>query len=448
MDLNFGKRDEQSIGEIDRCFRVSYGQQRVQFGISHRPMHFHSLMASFASPYGALPGQGSGWRGKLLRFMLAAGLMAWLLAHAGASWALDVAEAERAPSTAGGVAASGVAAAPSASASAPERKWLLPPRVIGRITAKELGLVINEDDPYSVEAGAYYARMRGIPANRVLKVKLPLKPGLSALEFAAFARQVNGFFGADVQGLALAWRQPYAVECNSITGALALGFDAKLCSQTCAPSRVSPYFASASSQPFKDHKLRPSMLLAAQDVAAAKALIDRGVAADGSLGLRGAMPVRAHFVTTSDAVRSVRQVFYPPAGLVPKLGFDVVLDQTDALRDADRVLLYMTGRERIEGLDTVRFVPGALADHLTSFGGVLESGYGQMTALAWINAGATASYGTTSEPCSHLQKFPHPQALLLFYAQGSSALEAYWKSVAWPQQGLFIGEPLAAPFAR
>ncbi len=198
----------------------------------------------------------------------------------------------------------------------------------------------------------------------------------------------------------------------------------------------------------KDHGLRPSMLLAAQDVAGAKALIDRGVAADGSLGLRGALPVRVHFVTTSDSVRSVRQVFFPPAGLVPKLGIDVRLDQTDAVRDAERVLVYLTGRERVEGLDTVRFVPGALADHLTSFGGVLDGGYGQMTALAWIHAGATASYGTTSEPCAHLQKFPNPQALLLFYAQGGSALEAYWKSVAWPQQGLFIGEPLAAPFAR
>ena len=31
---------------------------------------------------------------------------------------------------------------------------------------------------------------------------------------------------------------------------------------------------------------------------------------------------------------------------------------------------------------------------------------------------------------------------------GETLIESYWKSVAWPQQGLFIGEPLAAPFAR
>ena len=155
-----------------------------------------------------------------------------------------------------------------------------------------------------------------------------------------------------------------------------------------------------------------------------------------------------HFVTTSDSVRSVRQSLFPPAGPVPKLGLDVFLDQTDALRGSERVLMYLTGRASVDWIESVQFLPGALADHLTSFGGVLDKPHGQMTVLAWIHAGATASYGTASEPCAHLQKFPHPQGLLLFYAQGATAIEAYWKSVAWPQQGLFVGEPLAAPFGR
>ena len=46
-----------------------------------------------------------------------------------------------------------------------------------------------------------------------------------------------------------------------------------------------------------------------------------------------------------------------------------------------------------------------------------------------------------------LQKFPHPQLLLWHYLQGETAIEAYWKSVRWPDQSLFVGEPLAAPFA-
>lgn len=330
----------------------------------------------------------------------------------------------------------------------PRRQWAKVPRVHGRITAAELGLVINEDDPYSVQVGSHYAKARGIPDSRILRVSLPVRGSLTAGEFARLEERVNQFFGERVQGLALAWKQPYAVECNSITGALTLGFDGKLCASTCASSRPSSYFGSFSTRPLPDHGMRLSMLLAAPDVAQARALIDRGVKSDGTLGLRGGLPARVHFVTTPDEVRSRRQVLFPPAGPVKAFGIDVSLDKTAGLRDADRVLMYLTGAVQVPHLDKVGFLPGALADHLTSFGGLLDRPTGQMNVLSWIEAGATASYGTTSEPCAHLQKFPHPQALLLFYVQGASALEAYWKSVQWPQQGLFVGEPLAAPFAR
>ena len=43
----------------------------------------------------------------------------------------------------------------------------------------------------------------------------------------------------------------------------------------------------------------------------------------------------------------------------------------DALRDKKDVLFYFTGELRVEGLDTLRFLPGAVADHLTSSGGKL-----------------------------------------------------------------------------
>lgn len=330
----------------------------------------------------------------------------------------------------------------------PRRQWSRVPRVVGRLSAQDVGLIINESDPYSTQVGAYYARARGIPDKHILRVSLPVKGTLSAAEFAAFQEKVDAFFGDRVQALALAWRLPFAVECNSITGALTMGFDAKLCqTSTCASSRNSAYFGSPSLRPWRDHGMRLSMLLAAPDVVQATALIDRGVKADSTAGLKGGLPARVHFVTTSDRVRSVRERLFPPAGPVPAFGLDVSLDKTDALRQADRVIMYLTGAVQVPYLNEVKFLPGALADHLTSFGGLLDRPTGQMTVLSWIQAGATASYGTTSEPCAHLQKFPHPQALLLFYVQGATAIEAYWRSVQWPQQGLFVGEPLAAPFA-
>jgi uncharacterized protein (TIGR03790 family) len=322
-------------------------------------------------------------------------------------------------------------------------------RTEGRITARDLGLVINTADPYSVEVGAIYAATRKLSEAQILRVEVPVKASLSEAEFQALSHAIDMHFGPSTQALALAWTKPYAVGCNSITGALTLGLDAALCAQTCAaPRQVSRYFGAGTVHPFTDLKMRPSMLLAAPSVDSAKALIRRGLQADSSLGLRGGLAAHAYFVNTSDRVRSVRALLFPPAGPLPKFGIDVHVESTDALTGAKRVLLYQTGLPHVGGLDTVDWVPGALADHLTSFGGVLDGQSGQMSALAWIASGATASYGTVSEPCAHLQKFPHPQVLLLHYLQGASAIEAYWKSVAWPQQGVFIGDPLAAPFAR
>ena len=384
---------------------------------------------------------GRAWCRRVIPALLALGAGACGVAVSDAPGAAD----DAAP------AASAAAAAPRAAsaASAPPAAWVAVPRTAGRITSRELGLVINTADPYSVEVGEFYVQARRLAPEQVLHVELPLKAALTADEFRAFDRKVSAFFGAATQALALAWSRPYAVQCNSLTAALALGFDGELCERTCAPPlRFSPYFNSASTRPYTDLGLRPAMLLAADDVEGAKAMIRRGVAADFTLGLRGAPPVNAYLVATPDRARSVRALLFPPPGRIARVGVNVVVEQTTALHDVDRVLLYLTGAVRVDQLDTIGWVPGAIGDHLTSFGGVLDGQRGQMPATAWIASGATASYGTVSEPCSHLQKFPHPQVLLLQYVQGSSLIEAYWKSVAWPQQGIFIGEPLAAPFAR
>lgn len=333
------------------------------------------------------------------------------------------------------------------------RHWILPrPNPWGHIEVKQLGLVINVADPYSVEVGEYYAKARGLAPEQVLRVTLPVVPELSPAQFEELNRQIQKRFPERIQALALAWVEPYAVGCNSITGALALGYDAKLCSSgptQCGPSRRSPYFDAATIYPYSQLGMRPSMLLAAGSVAAGKALVNRGVTADGSLYEHGASLAQVHYLITSDEARNVRAAIYPPAGPVPGMGVHVHLDQADSLSGVRDVLIYQTGSASVRGLDTVRFLPGALADHLTSFGGRLtDEGSRQMSILKWIDAGATASYGTVSEPCNHREKFPNPQLLLMRYAQGGTALEAYWGSVAWPQQGVFVGDPLAAPFAK
>ena len=337
---------------------------------------------------------------------------------------------------------------PVVAATAPTRRavTVAAPRIAGRLSAAELGLIININDPYSVAVGEFYQTARQLNDVQVLRVDLPVRAELTPAEFAVLQARIVEAFGPDIQALALAWNEPYSVGCNSITGALALGYDAGLCQQSCAPSRASSYFNSASARPYADLRWRPSMLLAAKNVDMAQALIRRGVASDGTLGLRGAPPVHAHYLITSDKARSARAPLFPAAGRIKDVGVEIHVTLSNVLEGAERLLLYQTGLTHIDKLQTLHWMPGGLGDHLTSVGGRLDGRSGQMSALEWIASGATGSYGTVSEPCSHPQKFPHPQVVLLHYVQGATLIEAYWKSVAWPQQGLFIGEPLAAPF--
>jgi uncharacterized protein (TIGR03790 family) len=307
----------------------------------------------------------------------------------------------------------------------------------------QLAIVINDAEPNSVKIGEYYRKRRGIPDANVVHVSIPNKPReISAERFEVLKEEIDSHLGPDIQAVLMVWTAPYKVECNSITGAYTLGFDASQCAKTCASGRSSSYFNSSSTRPFTDLKLRLSMLLPTESVTDAKALIDRGASA----GFRIA-PATAYYMVTSEKARNSRSGFFPPPGRIEARRLSTKTIQGDVLEGAKDVMIYETGMAQVEKLDTLHFLPGALADHLTSLGGDLL-GEGQMSSLRWLEAGATASYGSVSEPCNYWQKFPNPTVLLKHYVQGNSAIEAYWKSVAWPTQGLFIGEPLAAPYRK
>ena len=313
----------------------------------------------------------------------------------------------------------------------------------GGLTAAQLAIVINDDDPASVAVGDYYRRRRAIPDANVVHVRIPGKPrSLDPARFQLLKEEIDSQLQPEVQAVLMVWTAPYAVACNSITGAYTLGFDGALCRETCAPGQASGYFNSNSSRPYATHDMRLSMLLPTESVAAAKEVIDRGIASGFRL-----VPASAYYLTTLEAPRNSRAMFFPPAGRIAAKKLATRPLRADALENAHDVMIYQLGKASVDKLDTLRFLPGALADHLTSYGGDLL-GNRQMSSLRWLEAGATASYGTVSEPCSHWQKFPNPAVLLRHYLRGDSAIEAYWKSVAWPAQGLFIGEPLATPYRR
>jgi len=184
------------------------------------------------------------------------------------------------------------------------------------------------------------------------------------------------------------------------------------------------------------------MMLAGRSFRDVKKLIDRGVASDHTFP-RGT----GYLVSTSDAARNVRASVYPEIiDRYMQTPFDIRLVKANFIQNRKNVLFYFTGIVRVAALDSISFAPGAIADHLTSAGGYLTGGGDQMSSLRWLEAGATASYGTVSEPCNYPQKFPQPEIVIDRYLHGERLIEAYWKSVAWPGQGVFIGEPLADPF--
>ncbi|WP_374340839.1 TIGR03790 family protein [Methyloversatilis sp.] len=318
---------------------------------------------------------------------------------------------------------------------------ILPAPAVQALGPAELALVINTADPASVEIGRYYREQRGIPESNVIRVSLPAgRAALTRDEFVQIYEQVQGELPAGVQAYALAWTRPWRAGCMSITSAFAFGYDERFCSASCGPTQASRLFNGGRNMAADLPMPRPAMMLAGETVDVVRRLIDRGVAADFSYP-KG----HAYLVRTEDAARNVRSVLFGEiVEQVKGVQFEIrPAAEAQALGD---VVAYFTGAVRVPALDSLAFLPGAPADHLTSFGGQLLDNASQMSVLEWLRAGATGSYGTVVEPCNHLGKFPHPGILMAYYAEGDTLIEAYWKSVAWPGEGVFVGEPLARPF--
>jgi uncharacterized protein (TIGR03790 family) len=235
---------------------------------------------------------------------------------------------------------------------------------------------------------------------------------------------------------------------SAVTAFATLSFDAgAYCSTPCATTATVPTYDSASHRPADDHGIRPTMMLAATDAGDALALIDRGLAADDTFPTGD-----VYLVRTNDAARSVR---YPnfiqtaaqwaDAGLNVRYVDNLADGGAQSITNTSGVLGYLTGFVTVPGIATNQYRPGAVADHLTSVGGAVPTS-GQMSILRWLEAGATASYGTVIEPCNYTAKFPAASVLWAHYYRGEPIIEAYWKSVQMPGEGNFIGEPLARPW--
>ena len=169
--------------------------------------------------------------------------------------------------------------------------------------------------------------------------------------------------------------------------------------------------------------------------------IDRGVQSDYS------HPGDAHvyFVMSDDIRSTCRQWQYP--AVVSELD-SAGLKAREVVRfptAKQKTLGILSGKANLSDASRYQFVPGAMAEHLTSHAGGFWV-FHQTKLNYWLRKGATASCGTVTEPLALWPKFPHAR-FFVHYAKGCSMLECFMLSVASPSQLLLMGEPLARPFA-
>ncbi len=315
---------------------------------------------------------------------------------------------------------------------------------------EDLAVVINTNDSLSVQIGEYYQIKRKIPEQNIIRIAFD--GSSSDMTFAVFEplrTTILQKLTPSMQAVLFTFGKPYRIGgWASLTAAFSLGLTQ---ADTGGFKGQSNLYALLSTAPFTDFGTRPSMLLTGSSFDEVKTIIDRAVSADGSFPSGD-----GYLVKTTDAVRSslvgnfegITNYWNRPGAL----RFYYKNNSTgssaeNGIFNSPNVLFYFLGIMWPPNIFSNQFVPGSLAHHPTSYGGILfEDSGGHMSILNWLRAGAAASFGTVHEPMASTQKFPDNQKLISRYFTGRTAIEAFWSSIAFNREGLFVGDPLARPF--
>jgi hypothetical protein len=172
--------------------------------------------------------------------------------------------------------------------------------------------------------------------------------------------------------------------------------------------------------------------------------LKRSAEADGS------HPDGSVFFMKNANVRSTtRQPLFPLAiRELEKLSVGAVEASGVLPKSESRVVGLMAGSASFDWEKSgCEIVPGAICEHLTSFGGILHHKTGQTPLSVFLRYGAAVSTGTVCEPYAIQAKFPLP-TMHVHYARGATAAEALYQSVAAPFQLLAVGDPLCRPWAN
>lgn len=151
-----------------------------------------------------------------------------------------------------------------------------------------------------------------------------------------------------------------------------------------------------------------------------------------------------YFVENDDVRSSCRAWQFGSARReLARKGVDAIVTNRFPVKIRD-VLGVMAGSAVVRPDRIGGFLPGAMAEHLTSYAGAFDLA-GQSKMSLWIRAGATLTAGTVVEPRAMYQKFPTAR-FYVCYASGCTAIESFFLSLRCPLQILPLGDPLAAPW--
>ena len=335
-------------------------------------------------------------------------------------------------------------------------------------------VVVNDSSLESLELGHYYQSKRGIPDRNICHIATTTNysidtagysnqiraPVLSYISSAGLSNQIDTIlFSKDIpyrvyEGAYTDYRH------SSLPSSMFYGFrsspDASVIGCHLAPGSGSDYYSSErsfsrSGSP-SSNRYYLSAVLAATNLVVAKTLIDRSVQADNS-----SPTGTVYYLHTLDDRNFQWPLFENSAFMARFLS----IPQQQSLLDGysyensskTDVVGLMVGQCCVVNPGAHTYRPGALAEHVTSYGGVLYSesefrqpGSEQDRDTRWLEAGCAGTYGAVTEPCTYTQKFPIAH-MHYWYGRGFSLGESVYMAVQNPYQGVMAGDPMCAPYA-
>jgi len=163
----------------------------------------------------------------------------------------------------------------------------------------------------------------------------------------------------------------------------------------------------------------------------------------------GSNPVGLVYFADHKDVRSRtrKHQFKSAAAELEALDREVSIGSGKYPKDRDRVIGVTLGSPVLDWKESgSRFLPGAIGDNFTSYGGWWEKA-GQTQLTEFLDAGAAGASGTVYEPYAIAAKFPTAR-WHVHYARGCTLAESFYQSVSGPFQLLIVGDPMCCPFGN